>query len=480
MTERSPLVRPLLLALVLAAGFSAVWAVVVFWSSFAAFEVLEPRLPIHSVVVTREGVPLVRAYDRATEKTTYSTLTGGEVRKPEPVPQHDTQLPVPERPSFGPQSWGQRIIPLTLGRPTAEYWYLLADGVPPGTAYFVGYDGETARRIGYLGAKGFQLELPGPADRFSVDDKALFERRALATPPSLTLQASSLREGLIQYDALRILGRGYLLCRDRLVEYDLKARRIRTVGHFPGAFSTSALETWQPATGQLEWDVAIRMPTEVAVLNLRTDQTQRFVLPAEVREGSVHFYQTGPREAILAFEPAQSTSPVSGTDVLRIDSEGRILSRNEVRWPVRWWNSNAPSVFGTVIAAAFPAPLPALGVLPLVHAPVNCEHEWPAAWLHGLVPAWVHLVPVFLLAAALAWECRRIQRRRGAPRTGAWMVFVFLFGVPGLVGYLVHRRWPPMIACEACRTPVPRDRQACLRCGKPFPAPPRTGKEVFA
>ena len=82
--------------------------------------------------------------------------------------------------------------------------------------------------------------------------------------------------------------------------------------------------------------------------------------------------------------------------------------------------------------------------------------------------------------AYLAWLCYRRQRRLHLPWTGAWVAFVFLFGVPGLVGYLVHRRWPPVTPCEGCGQAVPRDRPACARCGQEFSPPPPTGKEIFA
>ena len=55
-----------------------------------------------------------------------------------------------------------------------------------------------------------------------------------------------------------------------------------------------------------------------------------------------------------------------------------------------------------------------------------------------------------------------------------------LTGLPGLVGYLFHRRWPVLEACPACGRTVPRDRDACAACGTEFPPPPLKGIEVFA
>jgi hypothetical protein len=87
---------------------------------------------------------------------------------------------------------------------------------------------------------------------------------------------------------------------------------------------------------------------------------------------------------------------------------------------------------------------------------------------------------VSLLSVILAVLCWRRNRQYFQPASGLWFVFVLLMGLPGLVGYLFHRRWPVQEACPACGRLVPRDRDACAACGKEFPAPQPKGIEVFA
>jgi predicted amidophosphoribosyltransferase len=60
------------------------------------------------------------------------------------------------------------------------------------------------------------------------------------------------------------------------------------------------------------------------------------------------------------------------------------------------------------------------------------------------------------------------------------VIFVLLGGIPALLGYLWHRRWPVLEPCPACGQVVPRDREQCARCGVEFPVPKRHGIEVFA
>ena len=87
-----------------------------------------------------------------------------------------------------------------------------------------------------------------------------------------------------------------------------------------------------------------------------------------------------------------------------------------------------------------------------------------------------------LISAALAALCFRRQRRYGVPlaeRIG-WPLFVFLFGLPGWIGYRYCRRWPVLEECEACHVPAPRNTEACPACQRGFPLPAATGSEIFA
>ncbi len=128
--------------------------------------------------------------------------------------------------------------------------------------------------------------------------------------------------------------------------------------------------------------------------------------------------------------------------------------------------------------AVVPAPIAMAFVVLL--PPMRHPEATAAALRWSLSAAWPALVAVSLLGAALAWLCYRRQKRFAQPWTRVWVVFVFLAGLPGLVGYLCHRRWPVLEACPACGRSVPRDRDACAACGAAFPPPPRTGIEVFA
>ena len=71
------------------------------------------------------------------------------------------------------------------------------------------------------------------------------------------------------------------------------------------------------------------------------------------------------------------------------------------------------------------------------------------------------------------------HRRFGDRAALIWAVYVMLMGVPGAIGYWLHRRWPPTERCSRCGADAPRDRDACLRCGAAFPLPSPKGVEML-
>lgn len=60
-------------------------------------------------------------------------------------------------------------------------------------------------------------------------------------------------------------------------------------------------------------------------------------------------------------------------------------------------------------------------------------------------------IPVSALAGLFcAIACWRRQVRYRADWTKTWVIFVFLFGIAGLLAWRVHRRWPPMELVGLC------------------------------
>lgn len=76
------------------------------------------------------------------------------------------------------------------------------------------------------------------------------------------------------------------------------------------------------------------------------------------------------------------------------------------------------------------------------------------------------------IAVPLAVGCYWHHRQYCPTRAIIWGIFVAITGMPGAIGYWLHRRWPAKERCRHCQRLAPRDREACYYCGTAFPAPP--------
>jgi hypothetical protein len=121
----------------------------------------------------------------------------------------------------------------------------------------------------------------------------------------------------------------------------------------------------------------------------------------------------------------------------------------------------------------------ALGA-PLYLVQVNFLDNLGSAVAYVVNVAWQPLILVFVVAAVVTWLALRLQRKYRRRGTVLWAVFVFLFGLPGFLAYLVEHRRVKLEACSHCGEIVPRDRETCAACNVEFAPPARIGTEIFA
>jgi hypothetical protein len=122
----------------------------------------------------------------------------------------------------------------------------------------------------------------------------------------------------------------------------------------------------------------------------------------------------------------------------------------------------------------------AFGMIPLEEMLVRSRPEFDRIMSDVSAAYLPPLAALCVLSLALAiWTFRRQCKysRHGAV---AWAIFVLIWGVPGLVGYLLHRHWSASETCQNCGKSSPRDRDTCLHCGTAFPPPAMKGIEIFA
>jgi hypothetical protein len=506
MIKRIGIVQPLLLAATIAIGFATVWAVLMAWGVHMVEELFGTAKPAEYLNFRMDGTPVIETYQGAnSENVTYRDLEGNAL----PISREEAWLGnsyLPDSkgyveydrlyPWLGGFRWNKEIMGYSDGGQPMSYWYLICDRNPLASSYFIGFDSVSKQGIGYIGRNGFRSTLPVAEDHFPLHEHKVSRSVVVSS------QYGYLDREPVNGGSVMGLGRFsprlvYVLAEDSMVEVDLLKRSTRVVLEEPGLLSACQLIRAQstPTTiqsaaylSQVEEYLAVRAKDRILILNRAGKLESSFKIPVEFRDArSFMFCLLSDNSAILDVPSAdllsETPQAVGEWQLLWIDGKGNILRRKDYSlqrgdfagrlqfWP---WNTAlaipAPPAMAAVSIVLAPQLLLALGEEPTYLSALgkSCRQFWPA------------LLVVLLLSAALAVYCFRRQRRYYQPYSGAWFVFVLLTGLPGLVGYLFHRRWPVLENCPACGHAVPRDRETCAKCGAAFPQPAPKGCEVFA
>ena len=488
MKKQSTTVRCLLLALILATGIAIAWATVfgTFWDAVirrqlntGTYEQLIVQVDGTPAIVTRS----VADYQRSTVRSLdgqplerKTELNGGNL--PGPVQLADYALS---------SDWRFRLSTFQDGQAPVGHWYFIHDGRVDGRAWFEGFDSLTRQRIGFIGRRGFTAKRPGEDDLFPFDARlrsAIGYARGAAYAMSIGLPypaPTEEREGRIS------LWMSYLVSEGRLWEIDLRQRSVRVLLAEADLISAAVAERAVPADVQPqpepEQHLVARSADRLWIVNPDTSAMRQFPLSAELRDDNLEVYEVGD-DLLLRVSDSWSSVNRGPRRFVWLDAEGKIVRESGPLRPkeaVRRDKSWRDAVAGVSVV---PVPV-LLGVGVFIIGPMEGLNAgrvttYREAVAESLSGAWWLIPVVIVLASVAAGGCYRRHRRYGQPAAMAWLVFVFLLGLPGLLAYLVHRHWPVLEVCPACRQVVPRDRDACLACGQDFPSPPAIGTEVFA
>jgi hypothetical protein len=167
--------------------------------------------------------------------------------------------------------------------------------------------------------------------------------------------------------------------------------------------------------------------------------------------------------------------------IYRLSADGAIEKQQEVETKIGdlTWNQR---IDGVLLAWVLPIPAVLPAVEPLIMVRGDMADSYRDGFRLMVEESWVSLIGVGLaslaLAAATWWHSARFAL---PPRERiVWWFFVALTGLPGFVGYLLHRRWPLREKCPHCQAVTPLETGACAWCEQRFPGPAPKGTEVFA
>ena len=487
------ILRPLGLALVLAVGFAAVFAIGVAMAFFAARCIVicaeRRQTPVYgSLAVRADGTPLVVRYLQG--RMTCHALDGREL--PEPRAEEGwlpsvSLLPTPRpEPLMFPLEGDARIGrfldgPMSPDMASPNIWFFLHDGARDGRGYFVGYNSQSKRRVGFIGRDGLRPERPPAAQWFPMDGVLLASGGAFSRYAGRAFNDPC--------DGEPPRANVYMISGRQLLDVDLRKGSVATLMESAGLIGvkTLAAAPKRKAAGKetprarLPERLAVRTTDRALILDAAGKQLSAYLIPEELRRRRVEFYEVEPGAALLiAARPGLDRG--LHEEILWIDASGKVLRRAEASLGEGDGHSGEGATWELAMACPAPVVLAswAAAAAPFSDLASGQESDYAAALTRSLAAWWPALLAVSLLAAALAWRCRRRHHRLYQPYGGAWFALILLTGIPGLVGYRFHRRWPVLEKCPACGHDVPRDREACAECGAAFPPPEPKGCEVFA
>jgi hypothetical protein len=506
MRKQIGIVQPLLLAAVIAIGFGTVWAVSISWGVHMAKELVRSAQPFERLNFRTDGTPVIETYTTSghDENVAYRDLEGNPLSlSREEAWLGNGHLPDSRGVEYdfgypwgGGFRWNEQMSGYNDGAQPMTYWYFVCAGEPPNSGYFVGFDSVSRQRTGYIGRKGFQPAVPDAEERFPWRHRKITESvvaRSQYQPSDCEPSC-----GYFISSPERIPPRlVYLLANDGVVEVDLLKRSARVVLKESGLLSARqlirALPTPMTANSaaylsKVKGYLAVRATDRILILDLAGKLESSFTIPVNLRDARAFMFCLLSDNSAILDVPSpdlRSMTPMAAGhwQLMWIDAKGNILRQKD--YTVKRGDfAGRAKYLPWDTAMAVPAPL-GIAVMSIVLAPlISISLGEEPAYLGSLgrlcAEFWPAAVGIVLLSAALAWLCYRRQRRFAQPWTGVWVAFVFLAGLPGLVGYLFHRRWPVLEACPTCGRSVPRDRDACAACGAEFPAPQPKGIEVFA
>jgi len=492
MIRRNPIWQPWFLAVLLAVGFGIVWGGAVFWCAMFVDQVGQADRIYRTIEVLHDGTPLIRSHsfsDHYYLGFTYETLDGETVvpsKRDAFVPGTVLSCESRRRGPWGDLAWPQRVQLFmdTKDKPIV-YWYLIHDGKLNGRSYFVGYDCRSRLCVGYIGRAGFRLTKPSQDDCFPVDG-------------SRARRGGGHMVGGLDYhwrDRDHVSDSGpagrvarwtvYLISGDQLLKVDLHERTVRVLLESTGLRTVSAVLPAVIDKSKEKSDdlLALRTDREILILDSDGNQRSRYVIPEQLRHQDFTFYQLGETTAMAHQDRYLGRTATRRYSITCFDGQGTVSQDRSLGLPTysSWLARLQWTAY--VIGAAVPAPVvvtpAALFVIPFTYVDSGEFPDYPSALAQVLRDSWPALVIFNLLGVGLAWVCYRRQRQYGQGWTWVWVGFVFLFGLPGLVGYLFHRNWPARPPCPKCNVPAPRDRESCFECREEFPEPAPKGTEVL-
>lgn len=461
---------PFALALILAVGLAVPYLIAAIW----VIEIYESwgrgKQPWWSerLIVTSVGVPLIKAPHEGS--IAFRMLNGTAASDALDPPEIQgawlrAQLQAERRDdaSSANAGWAKRVIGFSFDASSSNYWYFVVTSTGSNRrGYFVGFNKRSWMRAGFIGLDGFHSD-PLSADReFPLAHPVSLYREPPIVATMLQTDGYTPIKGLSGGQHWIGFARSlvYVNAIDRLLKVDLNEQTVKDalgtddVTNLGRVVRQTTSGGWL-RTGREALLYAARSPDRVTVLDTSDQSYHEFRIPAELRHDDFVFYPLHDNTAIFDVSRGELRPNRDARELTWATLEGSVLRTKAVELEfARNWEKWASQEFLQAVIA-----LPA----PLVTSALPCilDSSGGSASLLDRYRVSLPAIGLSILIAVVAiLLAANLHRKYRVPSSLPWLAFVFLLGLPGYIGYRLHRRWP-------IREQAP-------------PAPVLTGVEIFA
>ncbi len=469
-TRRYSFLRQLAWAVTLAAGFGTAWFMI---TLFIGTSTQQPWRGGETLVVRSDGTLLIQSYEL--NNLLQLNIRDLEGRKQDAPGINGRIAPVymsGELPGTGYFSqrpgWDEKLFSFVNEQEPNVNWFFVRDDTSVGAGYFVAYDRTNSQRLGFLGLSGFRDD-PVPKSEWIPAQGEIN-----SSVPQTIYSGHSQSYSTVRWDVPPRWV--YVPSGTVLRKVDLAARTVTTILETPEpivSVGVPTLASWSVAHPTKEQPILARTMHQIQVLDQSGHLIKTFSIPSEVDpRSSVEWYAMEKGDVIAVFH---------NDLVYRIGGDGAV--QNHFKIELQAGSSGLDQqTQASVLTLGVPSPAVLLGIGLLVDLqanPTRTVYTRVQSLLKEFWPIFTAVEMLSLILAVMAW---RRSRAFGFPRNEqiTWAAFVLLFGLPAYAGFRLYRRWPTRLPCPDCHVRVPRDRGACVECGKRFPDPGLKGIEIFA
>ncbi len=397
----------------------------------------------------------------------------------------------------GGSYWPERVFRVSEDKDKGEVWFLKHNGWARGRAVLQAFDLSTNLSIGFLGTEGFSSEPIPEKKQFPIHRTGRTQiSTRIFSPAGMYGWLSSFRSRDPLSDII------FFWTDDALLRLNLNERSIASV------LSWGADEVVQHVldisgllgTGHKEEDERWRLVVKTSKRFIEVDKDgklQELPLPEELQSADpLRYFGRGRKGRIFAKDGryVEEGSKVRQINtVYTVDDGGNLVSRQEVALL-----TYLPDVLGSLNSSANYALFGIPGVVITawedqckgeselnVTTGMDLAKDYPtAARILGEKHQSIFrriiigvILSLLMALGALLWD----RRYHGTMISQVvWFIYVLLCGLPGLVGYLTHRKWPARLPCVHCGNKLPVTTTVCPKCSTPVPPPEHTEREIFA